>query len=120
MKSRRTGRTCTWAGSLTEPEITSDHSPRFNKQAGQWRQKKVPGAGKDGRYDCVAECRGGFHFGVPRIEIAQRERTMWQIGHSTGQFRFCYETGSQSRRNGVYQAGMSYARAELLNAEEIE
>ena len=87
MKSRRTGRTCTWAGSLTEPEITSDHSPRFNKQAGQWRQKKVPGAGKDGRYDCVAECRGGFHFGVLRIEIAQRERTMWQIGHSTGQFR---------------------------------
>jgi hypothetical protein len=39
------------------------------------------------RFSFAVVCRGSFHFGVPLIEIKQRERTMWQIGHTTGQFR---------------------------------
>ncbi len=62
-----------------------------------------------------AACRGS----------TQRERIVWQIGHIPDNYQL-FRKGSRSRRNhnprchAVYQAGMSYARAELLNAEEIK
>ena len=61
-------------------------------------------------FSFAAACGDGFQYAdvtLRRFGIPRRERTMWHVEHSTGEFRLC--------RNRVARR-----LAELLNAEEIE
>jgi hypothetical protein len=51
------------------------------------------------------------------MEITQRERTMWHLEHSTGEFRLCRNRVALAAQS---QSSMARRLAELVNAEEIE